>query len=80
MRPKNDNILDQAENKYLILKTVDNEKKYNIVFGDNYYSNVKFRKIKVENKKSRSLFNINLKFFAKFLFTLCILLLLIKNN
>ena len=79
MRPKNDNNLEQAENKYLILKTVDNEKKYNIVFGDNYYSNVKFRKIKVKNKKSRILFNINPKFFAKLLFILCMLFLLVKK-
>ena len=79
MEKKNHYNLKHAQKDYLIPKKVDNNKKYNIVFGDNYYSNVKFRKIKVKNKKLRSLFNINLKFFAKLLFILCMLFLLVKK-
>ncbi len=80
MRRKNYYNRKHAQKIYLIPKEDDNKKNYNIFYGDKRYSNAKFRKIKVENKKSRSLFNINLKFLAKLLFTLCILLLLVKNN
>ena len=80
MRRKNYYNRKHAQKIYLIPKEDDNKKNYNIFYGDKRYSNVKFRKIKVKNKKSRILFNINLKFLAKLLFTLCILLPLVKNN
>ena len=59
--------------KHLITKKVGYNKIYNKVIEDNHYNDAKLRKIKVKNKKMRSIFNINKKYFVKLLFILCIL-------
>ena len=79
MKRKNYNS-NLVKKKYLIQTTVDKNNKYNILYEDKQYINPKLRKIKVKNKKFKNLFNINLKFFVKFLFILCLLFFLVKNN
>ena len=66
--------------KHLITKKVGYNKIYNKVIEDNHYNDAKLRKIKVKNKKMRSIFNINKKYFVKLLFILCILFLSVLYN
>ena len=81
MRRKNYYNRKHAQKNYLIPKADDNKKNYNIFYGDKRYRNTKFRKIKEKNEKLEIHFDINLViFFIKLLFTLFILLLLVKNN
>ena len=79
MKRKNYNS-NLTKKKYLIQTKADKNNKYNILYEDKQYINPKLKKIKVKNKKLKNLFNINLKFFVKFLFMFCLLFFLVKNN